>query len=99
VSCAGSGVPIPSSCLLSNTFWGGVALLGLGGLLAFVGYIGVLLGIWRLGTRYADAMFKVGAILLIIPYINLIGAILILIGARTARRKVEGAGGWTPTPG
>jgi hypothetical protein len=98
VACAGTGVPITTSCLTTGTFWGGVALLGIGALLAFIGYIGVLLGIWRLGTRYGDSKFKVGAILLIFPYINLVGGALILVAARAARAKVEGAGSWTSLP-
>jgi len=91
VNCAGSGNPISSSCLLTGTFWGGTALIGLGAVVAVIGYIGILLGIWRLGTRYGDALFKVGAILLIFPVLNIIAAALILIGARADRRQVERA--------
>jgi hypothetical protein len=98
VACAGSGVPITSACLITGTFWGAVSLLGIGALLALIGYIGILIGIWRLGTRYADSLFKVGAILLIFPYLNLVGGVLILVAARRARGKVEGAGSWTPLP-
>jgi hypothetical protein len=99
VACAGSGMPIPSSCLLTSTFWAGVALLGIGALIAVIGYIGVLIGIWRLGTRYEAPAFKVGAILMIIPYLGVIGAILILIAARTSRGKIKSAGTGTFSPG
>ena len=95
VACAGTGVPIPSSCLTTGTFWAGVALLGIGALLAVIGYVGVLVGIWRLGTRYVDSLFKVGAVLLIFPYLNLIGGVMILVAARKARGKVEGPESWT----
>lgn len=98
VACAGSGMPIPSSCLLTSTFWAGLALIAVGGLIALVGYIGVLIGIWRLGTRYGTPAFKVGAILLIIPYLSVVGAILILIAARSSRRTFGTAGPGTFSP-
>jgi Protein of unknown function (DUF973) len=83
--CAGAGAPVTRACLISATFWGGLALVGVGLLLAVVGWIGVLLGLWRLGSRYNESLFKIGAVLQIIPIANVIGAILILIGARTHR--------------
>ena len=91
VSCAGTGVPITRACLPFGLFFGGIALLLIGAIVALVGFIGILIGIWRLGTRYNETLFKVGAILLIIPFVNLVGAILILIGARSARRNIEGS--------
>jgi Protein of unknown function (DUF973)/zinc-ribbon domain len=99
VACAGSGMPIPSSCLLTSTFWAGVALLGVGGLIAVIGYIGVLIGIWRLGTRYEAPAFKVGAVLTIIPYLSVIGAILILVAARSSRGKIQRGGTGSFSPG
>lgn len=81
IACAGSGNPVTTSCLLTGTFWGGLALLGAGAVVALVGYIGILIGIWRLGSRYNRGTFKAGAILLIIPYLSVVGYILILLGA------------------
>jgi hypothetical protein len=98
IACSGSGVPIRSGCLTTSVFLGGVALLGIGALLALIGIIGLLIGIWRLGTRYGDSKFKIGAILLIFPYISLVGGVLILVAARAARGKVESGGGWTSFP-
>jgi hypothetical protein len=89
VHCVGAGNPITQACLFTGTFYGGTALLAIGAIVAVVGYIGVLVGIWRLGSRYERSLFKVGAILLLIPYLNLVGAILIWAGARGARREVE----------
>jgi hypothetical protein len=91
VQCAGSGNPITTSCLFGSAFWGGIALVGVGAIIALVGYIGILIGIWRLGTRYNDSLFKVGAILLIFPYVNLVGSILILVGARGALGRLPAA--------
>ena len=89
VQCAGSGNPVTQACLFTGTFWASLALLAVGGIVAVVGLIGVLLGIWRLGTRYRQSLFKVGAVLLIFPYLNLVGAILIWAGARSAHREGE----------
>lgn len=99
VQCAGSGVPIPSSCLLTGTFWGGVGLAGIGAIVAVIGFLGILLGIWRLGTRFGDTKFKVGAILLIFPLLNILGAILILLGAREAVGKIERPSTFPVPPG
>ena len=54
-----------------------------------VGYIGgVILGIWRLGSRYDDTLLKVSAILSIIPYLNAIAPVLTLVGAYAAGKKL-----------
>jgi hypothetical protein len=98
VSCAGSGNPVTTVCLLGGEFWGGLALAAIGGIVALVGYIGMLIGIWRLGTRYGDGLFKAGAVLLIFPVLNLIGAILLLVAARGAQRKVRRNLGSTAPP-
>ena len=99
VHCAGAGNPLTRACLPVGLFFGGVALLLIGALVALVGFIGILIGIWRLGTRYDEVLFKVGAILLIIPFVNLVGAILILIGAHSSRRKIESPTGVPISPG
>lgn len=88
VQCVGSGNPITQACLFTSTFWGGLALVAVGAIVFIVGYIGILIGIWRLGTRYSETVFKVGAVLLLIPVLNVVGAILILVGAQSATRKI-----------
>lgn len=89
LSCAGSLSTIPSSCVNLGTLLGGVALLGIGGIILLVGVIGTVVGIWRLGDRYNDVLFKVGAILLI--FFGFVGAILLLIGVVRAERNVRAA--------
>ncbi len=62
----------------------------IGGILAFIGFIGgVMLGLWRIGSRYNETIIKVGTILLVIPLIDTLSPILFLIGIRNAARKVE----------
>jgi Protein of unknown function (DUF973)/zinc-ribbon domain len=85
VACAGSSTSIPPSCIPGTLIGAALLLLGVA-VVALVGYIGLLLGIWRLGTRYDDSKFKAGAILLIFPLLNLVGAVLILLAAHAARR-------------
>ncbi len=89
VRCDGVGNPITLACLPTAQFFGGLALFGIGGLAALIGFIGILIGIWRLGTRYGEGVFKASAVLLIFPILNLVGAILILISARSKRHQVE----------
>jgi hypothetical protein len=84
IDCAGGGNLVPTSCLLSGAFWSGIALLAIGAIITIIGYIGVLIGIWRVGTRTGNSLFKVAAVLMIFPYLNIIGAILILIGTQEA---------------
>jgi Protein of unknown function (DUF973) len=95
IVCAGSGNPITSVCISPGELLGLLAVLVVVAIVALVGYIGLLLGIWRLGTRYGDSLFKVGAILLIFPVLNIVGVILILVAARTARSKI---GAYLPAP-
>jgi len=67
------------------------AVVALGGVLALIGEIGgLILGVWRLGTRYDEVMLKVAAICVIIPFLNILAPILILIGASSARGRLPG---------
>jgi uncharacterized membrane protein len=89
VACAGSGNPITSTCFSAGAILGLLGLLAVGAILALVGYIGLLIGIWRLGARYNDDSFKAGAILLIFPVLNLVGLILVLLATKKARANLE----------
>ena len=87
--CAGAGAAITSACLNTGSTITVVGLLGLTAVAALVGFIGLLLGLWRLGSRYGEGKFKVGAILLIIPLLNIVGIILILVAARSTRLDIS----------
>jgi hypothetical protein len=89
VSCAGNATVVPPSCIVPGNLLGPLALLLLAGIIALVGFIGTLVGIWRLGDRYGNSLFKIGAVLLIIPYVNIIGQILILVAAGGARAQIK----------
>ncbi len=65
--------------------------MAIAAIVLFAGYIGLLVGIWRLGSRYSEWMFKVGAIFLLIPFLNVAGAVFVLIAARESGGKKPGA--------
>ncbi len=83
VACAGSGNPIPASCLLTAEFGGSLALLVAGAVLAVVCAVGILIGIWRVGTWFDNPILQVGAVLLLIP---VAGTVVLLIASR---REIE----------
>lgn len=87
IVCAGSGNAITSSCINVGAALAVLAAIAILGIVLLVGYIGFLIGVWRLGTRYSDGMFKAAAILLIIPILNVVGTILILIASHSARSR------------
>jgi len=90
ITCAGPGNTITSDCINGGALLGLLAVLVVTAIIALVGFIGLLIGIWRLGTRYNETMFKVGAILLIFPVLNVVGLILILMAARSAGGSLRG---------
>ena len=92
IACAGSGAPITTACLNVSTALDLLGLVVVVAIVVVIGYIGFLIGIWRLGTRYDESLFKVGAILLIFPVLNLIGTILVLVAAHSAKSRFAAAG-------
>ncbi len=88
--------PYPSGSTPSAAFMSSIGsvivyalVAGVGGLMALIGVLGgVLLGVWRLGSRYNEALFKVGAIFVIIPALNVLAPILILIAASQAKGRL-----------
>jgi len=66
----------------------GLALVG--GLLALIGLIGgLILGLWRVGSRYNQTTIKIGAIFEVIPLLQIIAPILILLGANEAKNTLS----------
>ena len=74
---------------------GGIGLIGLGGILSLIGVIGLVLGNWRAGSRYGESTAKIGAILSIIPFISIVGYVLLLVGYVRAGSKLRS--GWAPS--
>ncbi len=87
VACSASGAS--SSCLNVSQFAGAV-LAVLGGLfLALLGWIGLVIGIYRIGKRFDSTITKVGGILTIIPIVGLIAPILVFVGTHQILRQLR----------
>lgn len=86
INCAGTMRPVPTSCAEIGALLGGVGVLLLGAIIAIIGIIGVAIGIWRLGTRYNEDIFHIGAVLWII--IPVVGQILVLYGISKVRQRL-----------
>lgn len=92
-------VPTTPGSVPSSSFMSALAgvvvyalVAGIGGLLALIGLIGgVILGLWRVGSRYDEPLFKIGAIFIIIPLLDVVAPILILVAARQARGRLPKA--------
>jgi hypothetical protein len=85
VQCASSG----SSCVDFASLGAGVWSILIGALLAFIGWIGLLIGVYRIGKRYDSTLTKVGAIIYIIPLVNIIAPILAFVGIHSIVGKLE----------
>ncbi len=64
------------------------ATFGILGVIAVIGFLGLLIGIWRLGTRYNSATFKVAAVLFPFPMLNVVAMILLLVSATATRARI-----------
>ena len=93
-SAAAGTISSGSASLDLSALIGGIALIGFGAILGLVGVIGLVLGNWRAGTRYGESTLKVGAILSILPYVSIVGYILLLVGYSKAGSKLHS--GWVP---
>lgn len=61
-----------------------------GAILVIIGYVGCLVGLWRVGERYQESSFKIGTLLLLIPLLSVAGAVLLFIAAHSTRAKLAG---------
>jgi hypothetical protein len=86
-----------SNCSFGAGLWGGIAIIVIGGIIALVGVIGVLIGLWRLGDRYDESMFHAGTILSIIPFLSVIGWILIFAASSSALRRTSAGNPTVPS--
>jgi hypothetical protein len=81
-----NGTPLSSISLANFGLFALVFFIfGIAGLVGFIG--GVMLGIWRTGSRFDNSLLKAGAIFLIIPFLSIVGPILILVAIHQVRGK------------
>ena len=78
VACSQTNAP--ASCINFTSIFVALGAVLLGALLALIGWIGLIIGIYRIGKRYHSTLTKVGAILYIIPLLNIIAPILVFVG-------------------
>ena len=65
-------------------------LVFVGAILTFVGLIGgLMLGLWRAGSRYDETLLKLAAIFVIIPFLNIVAPILVIVGAHGAKSRLS----------
>jgi hypothetical protein len=86
VACAASGAS--SSCLDYSQLGAAVLAVFGGFFLAFLGWIGLVIGIYRIGKRLDSTVTKVGAILTIIPIAGLVAPILVFVGVHLGIRRL-----------
>jgi Protein of unknown function (DUF973) len=85
-----------SSCLDYSQLQGAVLAI-LGGLfLSFLGWIGLVIGIYRIGKRYNSTITKVGGILMIIPVVGLIAPVLVFVGTHQIIGRLRSQPGLNP---
>ena len=65
-----------------------LGIFAIAGIALLIGIIGIILGLWRAGSRYDESLIKIGGILMIIPYLAVVGPILILIGASNVMKRM-----------
>ena len=86
VHCALTGV---TGCVVGSEIYAVAILSLLGSILAFVGWIGVLLGLYRLGSRYESGLLKAAAILMIFPVANVVAPLLAFVALHQVPRRFD----------
>lgn len=68
---------------------GGLLVIG-AAIALIIGEVGLLLGVWRFGTRYDEGLFKIAAVLYIIPFAAVLAPLLVYLGAGSVEKKKGG---------
>jgi MFS family permease len=87
VGCVGSHST--TSCVSTSALFGAIGAILFGLLLALLGWIGLVIGVYRIGKRYQSTITKVGGILTIIPIVTIVAPILIIIGTSASLSEVQ----------
>ncbi|MCI4320448.1 MAG: DUF973 family protein [Thermoplasmata archaeon] len=92
LSCGGPGVAKASCVTLAASVPDPITLVSelfLGLVLGLVGWIGLVLGLYRVGRRYGSTLTRIGAILYIVPLADVAAPLLILIGTSGIVRRLR----------
>ncbi len=65
-----------------------ILVVMVGAILSVLGYIGIIIGLFRIATKFNDMLMEIGVILFIIPFASIIGAILIFVTAKAITDKM-----------
>ena len=71
-------------------------LLVVGGILAFLGMLGIAIGSSTVGITYEEPSIELGGILSVLPGLSIVSNILLIVGLSHVDRKL--AEGWVPPP-
>ena len=74
-----STIALSTGLLLAIGFMTIIALI-----LLLLGIIGLLIGLWRIGTKYNDSMYKIAALFYLIPFLGIVSSILIYATSSSA---------------
>ena len=82
-----------STTALGTAEFAAIALGGfvlIGAIVALIiGEVGLLVGVWRFGSRYNEGLFKAAAILYIIPFASVVAPILVYIAAGSVEGRLR----------
>ncbi len=93
IHCLNQPGATAGSCAGGRAVLASLALVGVAAIVFFIGLVGVLIGVWRVGVRYRTDLPRIGSVLSIFPYINWIGMLLNYLGAAQIRSRLRGGGG------
>ncbi len=83
----------PGTAALGAAEFAAIAVGGLiliGAIVALIiGEVGLLVGVWRFGSRYNEGLFKAAAILYIIPFAAVVAPILVYIAAGSVEGRLR----------
>jgi Protein of unknown function (DUF973) len=88
VSCGGPGKATAACVTLSAVTIDPILLL-VGLAVGVIGWVGIILGVYRVGRRYGSTITRIGAILYAVPVAEIVAPILILIGSRSILRRLR----------
>jgi len=87
--CVTPSGAVAIDCASLGTIFVGLVILLIGLVLLALGYVGTLAGIWRLGDFYGESLFNVGAVMILFPFLSVIGQVLVLVGAGRSQSKIR----------
>ncbi len=89
---AGNGISLSALSIGVVLIFGFMVITAL--VLLILGVIGLLIGLWRVGTRYNESLFKIAAIFYLIPFLGIVSSILIYASSSSILKQRKNRPGW-----